>query len=46
MAKKKEIIIPYQKPPLHWLILKGRRKLMPCVWIYVIPDLKYFKKHK
>lgn len=45
MGKTKEIIIPYNKPKLHWLIKKGFRRLMLTPWEYTIPDLKYFKKH-
>lgn len=43
---KKETITYHPKQKLQWVIFKGFRRLMPCVWIYVIPDLKLFKKAK
>ncbi len=50
MARKNQPIaqpIPvfHTKPKIHWLILKGRRKLMPIPYAWSIPDLKLFKKH-
>lgn len=48
--KTKQTVKPpdpkYIPRPLHWLVLKGLRRLMPTPYVYVIPDLKIFKKMK
>ena len=40
----KEIIPPYQKPKINWLVLKGRRKLSPTPWKAAIIDINHLKK--
>ena len=34
------------KPPLNWLLLFGRRRLMLTPWKYSIPCLKVFEQFK
>lgn len=44
---KKEITIPYNKPKIIWVVFKRPFKLLnPIPYTWIMPELKYFKKHK